>query len=511
MEWDDATRYRLLLKINNAIVSGIDREDLFKKLAGEIKNILPYDRFSINLYDEKKKVLRYFSTAEGVSPKAISNDERPLEKGAIAREAIRSRKPVIIPDLNKRNYWSSVRVMLKAGLTTSLAFPLITRGKVLGVFHFSFKKKPQHIDILAQFLGELTDIVAVAVDNMLAYNQLNEINQNLVRQKHYLLERAEDAYSPGSFFYASPVMEQVMHQVELVAATDASVLITGETGTGKDFVARHIHRLSPRGGELFVKVNCPALSAGLFESELFGHAEGAFTGAVGSRAGRFEMADGGTIFLDEIGELSIDLQAKLLHVLQDKCFERVGDSRPVEINVRVIAATNCDLDQAVRRGFFRSDLYHRLNTVCIHLPSLVERIEDVPGLVQLLNRVESHRAHRSAPSYTTGALEVLCDHSWPGNVRELKNLVKRMIILHPGETVSGRVLQTYLETGKKESRNWIYSLAETERNHIVFVLNRTKGRLGGKQGAASLMGIPRTTLQYRLKKHGIDPKRFAVD
>ena len=510
MEWDNANRYRLLLKINNAIVSGMNREDLFKRVAKEIKHIVPYDRFSINLYDEKKKVLRYFSTAEGVSPKAISNDERPLEKGAIAREVIRSRKPVIIPDLNKRNYWSSVRVMLKAGLTTSLAFPLITRGKLLGVFHFSFKKKPRQIDVLSQFLMELSDIVAVAVDNMLAYNQLNEINQNLVRQKHYLMERAEDAYSPDSFFYASAEMEQVMHQVELVAATDASVLVTGETGTGKDFVARHIHRLSPRRGELFVKVNCPALSASLFESELFGHTEGAFTGAVGSRAGRFEMADRGTIFLDEIGELSIDLQAKLLHVLQDRCFERVGGSHPVEIDVRVIAATNCDLDQAVNEGGFRRDLYHRLNTVSIHLPSLAERIEDVPGLVRRLNLVESERAHRSAPTYTAGALGVLCDHSWPGNVRELKNLVKRMIILHPGETVSGRVLQTYLETEKNESNPWRYSLAEAERHHIEFVLKRTKGRLGGKQGAASLMGIPRTTLQYRLKKHGIDPKGFAA-
>ena len=510
MVWDDATRYRLLLKINNAIVSDINRKNLFNQLAKEIKRILTYDRFSINLYDEEKNVLRYFSVADGISPKAISDDERPLEKGAIAREVIRSRKPVIIPDLSKRNYWSSVRVMLKAGLNTSLAFPLITRGKVLGVLHFSFKKKPPQLEELVQFLRELTDSVAVAVENMLAYNQLNKINRNLIRQKQYLLERAEDAYTPEAFYYASPAMEKVMHQVELVAATDASVLITGETGTGTDFVAHQIHRLSPRRGELFVKVNCPALSASLFESELFGHTQGAFTGAAGPRTGRFEMADGGTIFLDEIAELPIERQAKLLHILQDKRFERVGGNQLIEINVRVVAATNCDMDQAVRRGAFRSDLYHRLNTVSLHLPSLRERVEEVPGLVQRLNRLESQRAHRSAPTYTTDALDVLCEHSWPGNVRELKNLVKRMIILHPGETVTGRVLQNYLETGKTEPGNWSFSLAEVERQHIEFVLMRTKGRLGGKKGAAALMAMPRTTLQYRLKKHGIDPKRFGT-
>jgi len=508
MVWDAAIRYRLLLEINNAIVKHTSRVDLFSQLANEIKKIVPYDRFSINLYDEKKELLSYFSTAEGISPKAISGDERPLEQGAIARAAIRSREPVIISDLKKRNYWSSVRAMLKAGLTASFAFPLITRGKVLGVLHFSFKKCPKQTDELVQFLRELTDVVAVAVENMLAYSQLKEVNQNLVQQKHYLLERVEEAYNPDIFFYESLEMRKVMEQVELIAPTDASVLITGETGTGKDFIARHIHRLSHRRGGLFVKLNCPALTANLFESELFGHAKGAFTGAVGSRVGRFEMADGGTIFLDEIGELPIDRQAKLLHVLHDKYFERVGDSRPIEVNARVVAATNRDLDLAVRQGDFRSDLYYRLNTFSLHLPPLRERVEDIPGLVHRLNWAEAQNAHRTAPKYTPAAIDILCSHQWPGNVRELKNLIKRMIIMQAGKTISGRDVQTFVEMGQTEAVLPNYILAEAERRHIEMVLTRTNGRLGGKQGAATLLGIPRTTLQYRLKKHGIDHHRF---
>ena len=509
MTWSAATRYRLLIEINNAILKHTNRVDLFNALASEIRKTVPYDRFSINLYDANKKLLSYFSTAEGISPEGISDYERPLAKGAIAKAVIRSKEPVIIPDLEKRNYWASVRAMLAAGLTASMAYPLITRGNVLGVLHFSFKEQPRKIEELSQFLTELSDVVAVAVDNMLVYSKLKEVNQSLVQQNQFLLERAEESYRPETFYFSSPVMIEVMRQVELIAATDASVMITGETGTGKDFIARHIHRLSPRRSGLFVKVNCPALSTGLFESELFGHAKGAFTGAAGSRAGRFEMANDGTIFLDEIGELTIELQAKLLHVLQDKSFERVGDNRPIEVNVRVVAATNRDMNQAIRNKKFRSDLLYRLNTVAVHLPPLRERREDVYGLLQWLNQLESRKANRPAPQYVPSSIEVLRDHHWPGNVRELKNLVKRMIIMHPGENISGKDVEILVESGHSNPMSREYSLAAAERQHIEMVLAHTSGRIGGKQGAAALLRIPRTTLQYRLKKLGIDHKSFA--
>ena len=508
MTWNATTRYRLLIEINNAILKHTNRVDLFNALASEIKKIVPYDRFSINLYDANKDVLSYFSTAEGISPKAISDYERPLAQGAIAKAVIRSKEPLVITDLKKRNYWASVRAMLDAGLASSMAYPLITRGHVLGVLHFSFREQPRNMKELTQFLTELSDIVAVAVDNMLAYSQLKEVNQSLVQQKQYLLEHAEESYSPESFYCKSAPMMEVMRQVELIAATHASVLITGETGTGKDYIARHIHRKSPRSGGLFVKVNCPALSAGLFESELFGHAKGAFTGAAASRAGRFEMANGGTIFLDEIGELSVELQAKLLNVLQDKYFERVGDNRAIEVDVRIIAATNQDMTQAIRIGKFRSDLFYRLNTVELHLPPLRERLEDVPGLVKWLNQQESQKHNRRLPRYSPSAIEVLRHYHWPGNVRELKNLIKRMIIMRPGENIRGKDVEIFVETGPSFSGDIEYSLANAERQHIEMVLALTKGQLGGKQGAAALLRIPRTTLQYRLKKLGIDHKIF---
>ncbi len=509
MPWDAAARYRLLMRINAAILKHTNREDLFQALAREVRQVFHYDRFSINIYDPHSKSLSYFSTADGVSPQEISSDGRPLDKGAIAQAVIRSRKPLILSDLRQRSYWASVRAMLEAGLTASMAFPLITRGHVLGSIHFSFKKRPENLESVVEFLTEFADVVAVAVENMLAHTRLKEMNRNLKQQKNYLLEHSDGAYRPDAFFYASPAMAEVMRQVELIAGTDASVLITGETGTGKDFVARHIHRLSPRREALFVKINCPALSPSLFESELFGHAKGAFTGASQKRTGRFEMAHGGTVFLDEMGELPLELQAKLLHVLQDKRFERVGDSRPIEVDFRVVAATNRDLEQAVRAGQFRSDLYYRLNTVTIHLPPLRERREDVPLLVRRLTELQARSHHRPAPTYTPSAMEVLCRHQWPGNVRELKNLVKRMVILRPGEAIGGRDMQAYIDTCQAGPSTTCLTLAEVERQHIETVLARTGGVLGGPQGAAALLGIPRTTLQYRLKKYGIDPKSFA--
>lgn len=248
MSRDTASRYRLLLEINNAIVKHTDRKTLFQALATEIRKIVPYDRISINIYDPHTKSLSYFSIAEGVSAQGLEDENRPLAKGAIAQEVIRSRRPLIIPDLNQRSYWASVRSLLQAGLTASMAFPLITRGRVLGTIHLSFIEKPADFAELGGFLAELADVVAVAVENMLAHTRLQELNKNLAQQKHYLLEETEDSYGPDSFFYASPKMAEVMRQAALMAASDASVLITGETGTGKEVVARHLHRESPRRG-----------------------------------------------------------------------------------------------------------------------------------------------------------------------------------------------------------------------------------------------------------------------
>ena len=353
--WTTNERYHSLLKINNAIVNQTSKESLFRTLSQELRHVLHHDRFSINIYNEQSNTLSYFSTADGVTPKEITKDNRSLEDGAIAKTVIETRKPLIIEDLSRYASWSSARAMLKSGLKGSIACPLIIRNKALGSVHLSFKEPPANINELATFINELSSQVAIAVDNMLAHTRLQHLNESLQEQKNYLLRQVEDRYYPDNFFFNSPEMKDIMAQIKMIADTDASVLITGETGTGKDYIARCIHNFSPRKEAMFVKISSPALSSSLFESELFGHAKGAFTGAHAKRIGRFEMAEGGTVFLDEIAELPLLLQAKLLQVLQEKTFERVGDSSPTRVNFRIIAATNKKMEQLIASSGFRSE------------------------------------------------------------------------------------------------------------------------------------------------------------
>jgi len=503
MGWDAVTQYKLLLEINNAIVKETSRSGLFKRLAEEIRRIFPYDRFSINLYNQQSESLSYFATAEGISPVGISEGERPLSSGAIARQVIHTRRPLIIPDLATHSHWESVRLMQAAGLNATLAYPLIIRDRILGSIHFSFVHCPSDLEALLDFITYLSRQVAVAVDNMLAYTRLQNVNEHLRMQKDYLLSQHDDE---TDFIYASPVMQRILHQVKQVADSDMAVLITGETGTGKDHIARHLHHLSNRREALLVKVNCPALTPTLFESELFGYAKGAFTGANQRRIGRFEMADGGTIFLDEIGELEPSLQAKLLHVLQDRAFERVGESRPIQVDFRLVAATNRNLEQALAKGGFRRDLFFRLNSFVIHIPPLRERREDIPVLIERLTATQAQINHKAEPAYTPSCLEALRYYHWPGNVRELKNLVNRMVIMKPGEVVSGRDVEILLQKTSADEPSGFPTLAEMEKQHLKKALELSGGTVGGSNGAAALLGIPRQTLQYRLRKHGLTNK-----
>ncbi len=511
MHWNPVTRYQLLLKINNAVITRTTREELFRALAAELRVHFPYDRLSINLYDAESQSLSYFALADGVDPKGIScKDKRPLAKGAISSMVIQSGQPAIIDDLTRYTDLFSVRSMVEAGLKSTMAYPLTVRNRVLGSIHFSFKETPPYMSELIEVLTDVSTQVAIAVDNMIAYTNLQRLNAHLVREKRYLMSVTED-YPQEHFIYAAPCMVEIMRLVKQVADTDAPVLITGETGTGKDYIARCIHNASSRNEHLFVKINCPALAPTLFESELFGHAKGAFTGADSNRAGRFEVARGGTVFLDEVGDLPAPLQAKLLNVLQDGRFERVGDNRSVEANFRVISATNQDLESAILSGQFRRDLYYRLNLIHIHVPPIRERREDIPLLVERLTEIQARRMNRPAPVYSREALDSLSLYSWPGNVRELKNLTKRMVILRAGEHLTDRDVNRIIDTAAQpvEPNNEVAALADAERHHIERALTRCRGMVGGHNGAARLLGLPRSTLQYRLKKHGLDPGDYA--
>ncbi|MEW6530430.1 MAG: sigma 54-interacting transcriptional regulator [Thermodesulfobacteriota bacterium] len=510
MHWNLETRYRILLSINNAIITQTSRAKLFQTLATELRRHFRYDRLSINLYDSGTESLSYFAAADGIAPEGISvKGSRPLAKGSIAQMVITSKRPVIIEDLNRYEDLPSVLSMLDSGLTATMAFPLMVRNRLLGTIHFSFGKKPEDIQDLVEVLTDVSNQVAIAVDNMLNYVELARLNENLERQKRYLMVNADDAYHQDHFFYASPAMAEIMNQIELVADTDASVLVAGETGTGKDYLARTIHNLSSRRNHLFVKINCPALTSSLIESELFGHGKGAFTGAHALRIGRFEMADGGTVFLDEVGDLPANLQAKLLQVIQDREFERVGESRPIKVNIRVISATNHDLEKAMREGSFRRDLYYRLNMVTIHTPRLKDRPEDISLLVERLTELQAKQMNRPAPEYTDLALERLIHYHWPGNVRELKNLAIRLVILRPGMRITEADIDKILNTFQPEHEISVSTLAAAERGHIERALIKCRGVLGGPHGAAKVLGLPRSTLQYRLRKFGLNASDYT--
>jgi len=508
--WDHATRYKLLLDINNAIVNQTTRETLFRALAQEIRRIVAYDRFSISIYDSNTRSLDWFAHAEGLRIKSMDGNSRPCEKGPVANAVITSQVPLIIPDMAAYSHWPTIRQMMDAGLKSTMAFPLLVRNNVVGTLNFSFCTPPSDLNELAEFLNELSGQVALSVDNMLAHTRLVNQKRTLEQQRDFLLDDRDTPYKPGDFYYSSPAMREIMRQVELIAKSDASILITGETGTGKGFLARYIHHMSPRSKAMFVKVNCPALAPSLFESELFGHAKGAFTGANAKRVGRFELANGGALFLDEIGELPIQLQAKLLNVLQDKVFERVGESRPITVDFRIIAATNSDLEQAILEKTFRSDLFYRLNTVSLHIPPLRERKEEIVPLLLRLTRDQAKILHRPPTTYSDEVLENMKSYNWPGNIRELSNIVNRLIIINSGQHITRRHLSPLLSAHQTEAPSpTLMSLAESERAHLIRVLTATKGVVGGKYGATAILKVPKSTLQYRLRKHGVNPNDFA--
>jgi transcriptional regulator with GAF, ATPase, and Fis domain len=512
VQWNLATRHQILLEITNAVISNKTNQGFFDALTAELSRHFAFDRVSINLYDKKKQSLQYFTKVNGIGRGTIATPEnRPL-KGTIAKMAIQSRTPVIIDDLTQYSDLSIIKKLVNAGLTSTMVFPLIVRKKVLGTLHFSFKIRPDHLSELSNLLAEVSRQVAIAVDNLVAYKRLKDEKQHLEIEKQYLIGSLEE-YSLENFYYISPEMSEIMDLVKRVAAIDAPVFITGETGTGKDYLARYIHHISSRKNHMFIKVNCPTIPSTLFESELFGHAKGAFTGADSQRVGRFEMGDKGTVFLDEIGELPAGLQAKLLQVLQERRFERVGDSQPINVNFRLIAATNRDPEKSIQQGKLRKDLYYRLNIIRIHVPALRERKKDISLLVEQINNNEAKQIHQLAPTYSQSALDLLTAYHWPGNVRELKNFVKRMIILKPSEKIRINDIEKIFDLKKRADttyKNSLPTLAESERHSIEQALIKCRGVIGGENGTARLLGVARSTLQYRMNKYGIKPKKIVM-
>jgi formate hydrogenlyase transcriptional activator len=378
--------------------------------------------------------------------------------------------------------------------------PLITHDRVLGTISLASLRdgafQQDEVDLLVQVAGQ----VAIAVENALAFQEIGELKNKLAQEKLYLEDEIRSELNFDEIVGDGPALRAVLKQAETVAPTDSTVLITGETGTGKELIARAIHELSPRRERTFVKVNCAAIPTGLLESELFGHERGAFTGAISQRIGRFELANGGTIFLDEVGDIPLELQPKLLRVLQEQEFERLGSTQTQRVDIRLVAATNRDLAAMVAAREFRSDLYYRLRVFPLLVPPLRERAGDIPALVRYFVEKYARRMNRKVETIPAETLELLVRYPWPGNIRELENLIERAVIVSPGPVL--RVPVSELKSSSEQAGDAL-TLRAAEREHILKALEATNWVLAGPRGAATRLGMKRTTLQSKMRKLGV--------
>ncbi len=376
-------RHRTLLEINNAIISQLDQESLFASISDALRKVIAFDRTTLVLHDRKMDILRVHALAGETlvrSTVPVGMEFSPKEEPFA--EVLKTREPRAFGDLGRHPAHGPLEQMKRIGIRSALFVPLLTRTEPLGILAIGSRSPDLYTKEDVEFVSEVAEQIALAIDNMMAYQEITRLKSLVEEEKLYLEEEIRIEHKFDEIVGVSSAIQEVLKAIETVAPTDATALLLGETGTGKELVARAVHRLSPRKDKSLVKVNCAALPSGLIESELFGHEKGAFTGALARKIGRFELADGGVIFLDEIGDLPLELQAKLLRVLQDGEFERVGRSETFKVDVRVIAATNMDLGKAMEEGRFRPDLYYRLNVFPIRIPPLREHREDIPPLVQ---------------------------------------------------------------------------------------------------------------------------------
>ena len=493
-------RLQALLEITNALVSELDIHDLFPTITACLRRAVPHEYSSLALRlagtDQLRVHALIFEGNPGIQEGATAAmDETP------AGQAMEMRRAVVLDAATLREFPSHVvQRLVDVGLKSVCCVPLITRTNVLGTLNVGSTRpnafSPPDVDFLTQVAGQ----AAIAIENATAYQEIEQLKDQLAEEKLYLQDEIRTERNFGEIVGESPAFKRVLEQVETVAPTDASVLILGETGTGKELIARALHDLSSRRDRTFVKLNCAAIPTGLLESELFGHERGAFTGAIAQKAGRFELANKGTLFLDEVGDIPLELQPKLLRALQEHEFERLGGTRTIKVDVRLVAATNRDLAQMISERQFRTDLYYRLSVFPISMPPLRERPEDIPKLVRYFTQKYSRLMNKRVENIPADAMEALIRYGWPGNVRELENLIERAVILSRGS-----ILQIPLAEVRVAAPETVLpvTLQDAERDHIRRVLEKSNWVIGGPNGAATRLGMKRTTLQSKMKKLGI--------
>jgi formate hydrogenlyase transcriptional activator len=520
----------VLLGINRAIGRHLDRDQLFGALSACLRTVVPTEFFGIELPIEGDKLQGHLLATQYTDTGAERTQPTVLPAAGTACNWVMQNRELLITasrDESRQRFPVTFDVMAGRGMESLCALPLVSGNRCRGALFFMAAAKSAYQDLDRGFLEQVASAVAVALDDCLAHEEVRQLRDRLAVENIYLQEEIRKEHDFVEMVGSSPALLMLLRKVEQAAPTDTTVLISGETGTGKELIARAIHSRSARKDRPLVKVDCSAISAGLVESELFGHVKGAFTGAIERRTGRFEVADGGTIFLDEVGELPPETQAKLLRVLQEQQFEPVGSNRTVRVDVRVIAATNRDLEEAVRAGRFRSDLFFRLNVFPLQVPPLRDRRSDIRPLVMFFLSRFAKRFGKGVDAVSRETMDRLVNYAWPGNVRELQNIIERAVILSQGPvlelgqdllpapaatiaategvTISGETLGPAVP-----KPSGLPTLEEIERNHILAALQETGGIIEGSKGAAKILNLHPNTLRSRMEKLGIKRSRHGI-
>ncbi len=499
-------RLHMLLEVNNTLVTNRDLQKLFPVISGFMRRMIRYDYASVAVYDEAAHSLSFYPLDSPLTEGLAGWDTTLPVKDTPAGHALIERETKIFAREDLMGIQSSyVSQMLDHGIESLCCIPLTTRKGELGTLNLASKEANAFAPPDVGFLEQVAAQVAVALDNARSYREIAQLTEKLASEKLYLEEEIRSELNFEEIVGESPALKRVLSQARTVAPSDATVLILGDTGTGKELIARAIHRMSSRKDRVFVKLNCAAIPTGLLESELFGHEKGAFTGAISQKVGRLELADKGSLFLDEVGDIPLELQPKLLRVLQDQEFERLGSTRTIKVDIRLIAATNRDLAHAVAEKEFRSDLYYRLNVFPIRMPALSERKSDIPALVRHFVQKFSRRMNKQIEIIPSATMSALVNWEWPGNVRELENLMERSVILSDGRVLNAPLAE--LRSGR-EGLDSDGTLESLERQYIIRVLRDTSGIIAGPRGAAVRLGMKRTTLQSRILKMGISRQDY---
>jgi len=522
-------RLELLLNLTAQITSSLDLREVLRAVAANIREVIHADAVVVSLPDAPSGKFRAFAV-DFPQGKGMIKEELLVSPSPRVKKAMETLKPAIIDIRELGESAERYSVAAAEGIRALCTIPLANRGRALGILSILRRTDtpflPEDVDFLSRASGQ----IAIAIENALAYREISELKDKLAQEKLYLEEEIRSDFNFENIVGSSPALNHVLELVETVAPSDSTVLLLGETGTGKELIARAIHDRSRRKDRTFVKLNCAAIPTGLLESELFGHEKGAFTGAITQKTGRMELADQGTLFLDEVGDIPIEIQPKLLRALQEREFERLGSTHTRRVNIRLVAATNRDLEKMIAAREFRSDLYYRLHVFPIRIPPLRERKEDIPQLVSFFAQKFAKQMQKKIETISPAVMRGLTAWEWPGNIRELENFIERAVIITRGKSLEAP-LQELERTNTIEfphasqhevdqvagerinSRNEKTSVADEyerkQRDEIIRALTACKGRVGGTDGAAVRLGMNRTTLLSRMKKFGLYAKQYA--